>query len=104
MATVYVLTYCHRHGETTSVCSTEAKAYKAAAQIVAENIDTVFRPALRRRMIEALNAQKYQTALALWGHYQCDEDNDESISISPCEVDAGLDDRPIKIRRKGTSE
>jgi len=104
MSKVFVMTYCHRHGEATSVYSTEVKAHKAAAQIVAQHIDDIYRPELRRRIIEALNAQKYQTALALWGHYQCEYDTDEAVVISPCEVDAGMDDKPIKIRRKGTSE
>jgi hypothetical protein len=104
MPKVFVLTYSHRHGQTTSVYSTDVKASKAAAQIVAQHIDDIFRPELRQRIIEAINTQKYQTALALWGHYQCEYDTDEAIVISPCEVDAGLDDRPITIRRTGTSE
>jgi hypothetical protein len=104
MPTVYVLTYCHRHGQSTSVYSTEAKANKAAARIVAQHIDEVYRPELRKTIINALNAQQYQTALALWGQYQCETDNDEAIVISPCKVDAGADDRPIKIRLKGTNE
>jgi hypothetical protein len=104
MPTIYVLTYCHRHGQTTSVYSTEVKANKAAAQIVAQHIDEIYRPELRKTIIKALNAQQYQQALALWGHYQCETDNDEAIVTSPCKVDAEVDDKPIQIRLKGTNE
>lgn len=104
MSKVFVLTFCHRHGQTTSAYSTEVKASKAAAQIVAEHIDEIYRPELRKTIITALNAQQYQRALALWGHYQCETDNDEAIVISPCKVDAEVKDKPIQIRLKGTNE
>lgn len=101
MATVYVLTYCYRHGETTSVYSTEAKAHRAAAQIVAEYIDEVHRPPWRRDIAKALNVQDYGGALEIWGQYQCEVDSDESMSICPCEVDDDLGEAPITVSLKG---
>jgi len=101
MSTVHVLTYCHRHGETVSVYTSEEKAQKAAALTVAEYLDEFHRPEDRLQIAKALNTQDYRNALELWGEYQSNFDGDESLNITPCELDEGLDDKPIKVRMKG---
>lgn len=79
---VYLLQYCHRHGEDFSVYTLESSAQRAAAEIACTYAHELCDAAHAARVNELFAQDRYADCVS---EYETHHDN-ESLTIHPLEV------------------